>query len=318
MKTTTDHRIVSLLPSATEIACALGLGEQLVGITHCCDFPAKEIEGKPVVVHSALPVHEMELREIDVAVSARLHAGESLYLVDEELLRALAPTLLLTQDLCQVCAPAGNEVARALKALPEKPEVIWMSPHSLADIQSDIMTVGNATGRAREAQHLVSAMRGRIEQVRRRTAAIPDRPRIFCAEWLDPLYCSGHWVPEMVEIAGGCDPLGRKWKDSVRVAWEDVVAAEPDVIVVMACGLNCSEALEEMDWLQDQPGFHDLAAVRNGRFYAVDAGYFSRPGPRVVDGIELLADLLHPRGVRPSGLDIGVPFKAARGDARPP
>jgi iron complex transport system substrate-binding protein len=287
-----EHRIVSLLPSATEIACALGLREQLLAITHCCDYPP-EIEGKPRVVHSALPVEEMSCNEIDVAVSARLKAGQSLYHVDEQLLRELAPTLLLTQDLCQVCAPAGNEVSRALAALPEKPEVVWMSPHSIADIQSDIAAVARATGRERAAERLIIQMSVRLARVADTVKNLP-RPRVFCAEWVDPLFCSGHWVPEQLEIAGGVDMLGRKWKDSVRIAWNDVLETQPEVIFLMACGYNCDEAMRRASWLAEQPGFHDLPAVQQNRVYVVDAGYFSRPGPRVVEGAELLAHLLHP------------------------
>jgi iron complex transport system substrate-binding protein len=308
----TKHRIVSLLPSATEIACALGLAEQLVGITHCCDYPQEQIRGKPVVVRSAIPVHEMSMSEIDAAVSERLHDGESLYVIDEKLLRELAPTVLLTQDLCQVCAPAGNEISRALRAFAEKPEVIWMSPHSLADIQSDLVAVGTATGRRREAQRLVSTMQGRIRDVQRACAGAPRR-RVFCAEWLDPLYCSGHWVPEMVEIAGGQDVLGRKWKDSVRVPWSAVLEAAPEVIIVMACGMRCAEAAESMDWLRARPGFSELPAVRQGRVFAADAAYFSKPGPRVVEGVELLAHLLHPNLCRWRGA--GDAF-CATGEAR--
>jgi iron complex transport system substrate-binding protein len=287
------HRIVSLLPSATEIACALGLAEELVGITHCCDHPRDQIAGKPVVVRSALPVDEMSLREIDVAVSGRLRRGESLYLVDEELLRELAPTLLLTQDLCQVCAPSGNEVSRAVQSLEPKPRVLWMSPHSLADIHSDIVMVGEATERMAEARQIVASMERRVEEVRRKCARAP-RPRVFCAEWLDPLYCSGHWVPEMVEIAGGHDVLGRTWKDSVRVAWDSVRAADPEVIIVMACGMSCAEAADAAEWLRALPVFDEVSAARNGRFFAVDAAYFSTPGPRVAEGVELLAHLIHP------------------------
>ena len=288
-----EHRIISLLPSATEIACALGLGDQLCGITHCCDYPAQQIADKPVLVHSAIPVDEMSCNEIDAAVSARLRAGESLYHVDEELLRELAPTLLLTQDLCQVCAPSGNEISRALAALPRSPEVIWMSPHSIADIQSDIASVAQATDREAEAQRLIVEMSTRLARVAQFVKAAP-RPRVFCAEWIDPLFCSGHWIPEMVEIAGGIEVLGRKWKDSVRLTWNQVLESQPEIIVLMACGYDCDEAMRRASWLSQQPGFDDLPAVQQHRVYVVDAAYFSRPGPRVVDGTELLAHLFHP------------------------
>lgn len=287
------HRIVSLLPSATEIACALGLGDQLLAITHCCDYPPDQIARKPLVVHSALPVDEMSCNEIDVAVSARLRAGESLYHVDEQLLRELNPTLLLTQDLCQVCAPSGNEVSRALAALPQKPQVIWMSPHSIADIQSDITAVAKAAGREAEAHRLFIQMSARLARVADAVKSVP-RPRVFCAEWIDPLFCSGHWIPEMVEIAGGTEVLGRKWKDSVRLNWNQVLETQPEIIILMACGYNCDEAMRRSAWLAEQPGFADLPAVRQNRVYVVDAGYFSRPGPRVIEGTELLAHLIHP------------------------
>jgi iron complex transport system substrate-binding protein len=302
MKKAMPLRIVSLLPSATEIACALALGEELVGITHCCDYPMPVIRGKPLVVHSAIRVHKMSLREIDTAVSQHLRAGKSLYHVDEALLRRLAPTLMLTQDLCQVCAPAGNEVGRALDALMEKPEVIWMSPHSIGDIEGDILAVGKATARVVKAKQLITRMRERLDRVAERVAALDTRPRVFCAEWLDPVYCSGHWVPEMVEIAGGVDVLGRKWADSVRVEWDRVIEAQPEVIILMACGYNCAESMKTIQWLFEQHGFEGLPAARLGRVFVVDAGYFSRPGPRIVDGVELLAHLLHPEKCAWSGL----------------
>ena len=201
-RATSELRLVSLLPSATEMACALGLADQLLGITHCCDYPP-EIRGKPLVVHGNIPVGELSLREIDSAVSASLARGESLYHVDEQLLRELAPTHILTQDLCQVCAPAGNEVTRALKALPHQPQVLWMSPHSIGQIEGNLRELGKATGREAEAEHLITAGRSRLENISERVAQTTHRPRVFCAEWITPLFCAGHWTPEMVEIAGG-------------------------------------------------------------------------------------------------------------------
>lgn len=290
---TSELRLVSLLPSATEMACALGLADQLLGITHCCDYPP-EIRGKPLVVHGNIPVGELSLREIDSAVSASLARGESLYHVDEQLLRELAPTHILTQDLCQVCAPAGNEVTRALKALPHQPQVLWMSPHSIGQIEGNLRELGKATGREAEAEHLITAGRSRLENISERVAQTTHRPRVFCAEWITPLFCAGHWTPEMVEIAGGTDVLGRKWADSVRVSWDAVREAAPEMLILMPCGYDCDSARAQAAWLVQQPGWFDLPAVRNDLVFAVDAGYFSRPGPRVVDGTELLAHLFHP------------------------
>lgn len=292
-RATSELRLVSLLPSATEMACALGLADQLLGITHCCDYPP-EIRGKPLVVHGNIPVGELSLREIDSAVSASLARGESLYHVDEQLLRELAPTHILTQDLCQVCAPAGNEVTRALKALPHQPQVLWMSPHSIAQIEGDLRELGKATGREAEAEHLIAAGRSRLKNISERVAQTTHRPRVFCAEWIDPLFCAGHWTPEMVEIAGGTDVLGRKWADSVRVTWDAVRDAAPELLILMPCGYDRDSARAQAAWLVQQPGWFDLPAVRNDLVFAVDAGYFSRPGPRVVDGTELLAHLFHP------------------------
>jgi len=290
---TSELRLVSLLPSATEMACALGLADQLLGITHCCDYPP-EIRGKPLVVHGNIPVDDLSLGEIDRAVSAALGCGESLYHVDEQLLRELAPTHILTQDLCQVCAPAGNEVTRALKALPTQPQVLWMSPHSIAEIHDNLRELGQTTGRETEAEQLINAGNARLQTVAAQVAQATHRPRVFCAEWVDPLFCAGHWTPEMVEIAGGTDVLGRKWADSVRVTWDAVQKAAPEVLILMPCGFHSHCAKRQAATLLNQPGWAELPAVRNDRVFAVDGGLFNRPSPRVVDGTELLAHLIHP------------------------
>jgi iron complex transport system substrate-binding protein len=290
----TSQQIVSFLPSATEIACALGLTNQLVGITHECDYPV-EIEGKPIVVRSALPIETMSQREIDVAVAERMRAGHSLYQVDERLLQELAPDLILTQDLCQVCAPSGTEVSQALNLLPKKPRILWLTPNSLEEIFANVRELGEATGRAREADELVANGRARLEKIAARTSKLSHRPRVFCMEWLDPVYCSGHWVPEMVALAGGEDALSREGQDSVRVSWDDVVKWAPEVLIITPCGLNLEKSFEQARQLVRYPGWSDLPAVREGQAYAVDANsFFARPGPRVVDGTELLAHLIHP------------------------
>ena len=290
----TSQQIVSFLPSATEIACALGLTDQLVGITHECDYPV-EIEGKPVVVRSALPIETMNQREIDVAFAERMRAGHSLYQVDEKLLQELAPDLILTQDLCQVCAPSGTEVSQALDLLPKKPRILWLTPNSLEQIFANVRELGEATGRVKEAEELIAAGRRRLETIAAKTRNLSTRPRVFCMEWLDPVYCSGHWVPEMVKLAGGVDALSREGKDSIRIPWDDVVEWAPEVLIITPCGFNLEKVIEQADQLVSYTGWSDLPAVREGRVYAVDANsYFARPGPRVVDGTELLAYLIHP------------------------
>jgi len=297
----TRARIVSFLPSATEMACALGLGDQLVGITHECDYPP-EVEGKPVVVRNVLPIEKMSQPEIDAAVARRMRDGLSLYQVDEKLLRELAPDIIMTQDLCQVCAPSGNEVTQALELLSKKPQILWLTPKSLEEIFDNLRELGRATGHAREAEELIAAGHARLEKVAAVTRNLSHRPRVFCLEWLDPVYCSGHWMPEMVEIAGGVDALGRKGTDSVRIPWNDVLEWAPEVLIITPCGFNLEKVVEQTPQLFNNPGWLGLPAVSNGQVYAVDANsYFARPGPRVVDGTELLAHLIHPELFRWAG-----------------
>ena len=287
-------RIVSFLPSATEMVCALGLGDQLVGVTHECDYPP-EARSKPIVVTSVLPLETMTQREIDEAVTQRLRNGESLYQVDETLLRDLSPDIIITQDLCQVCAPSGNELSQALKVLPRQPQILWMTPKSLAGIEENIRALGEATALQARAEQLIARGRARLEKIASRTRNLTERPRVFCMEWLDPIYCCGHWVPELVRMAGGIDALGREGSDSVRIPWDDVRKFDPEILVVMPCGFNLEKVVEQTPKLREYEGWADLSAVRNNRVYAVDANsYFARPGPRVVDGGVLLAHLIHP------------------------
>jgi iron complex transport system substrate-binding protein len=289
-----ELRIVSFLPSATEMVGALGLADHLIGITHECDYPP-EITNKPIVVRNALPLARMSLREIDAAVSARIRNGASLYQVDERLLQELAPTLILTQNLCQVCAPSGNEITQLLKSLRPTPQILWFTPNSLAGIEENLQELGKATDRSKETQAVIASGRARLGKVTTLTRNASKRPRVFCMEWVDPVYCSGHWVPEMVELAGGVDELSRKGTDSVRVGWQDVLNWAPEVLIISPCGFSLTGAAQQMVELFAYPGWADLPAVRQHRVYAVDANsYFARPGPRVVDGIELLAHLFHP------------------------
>lgn len=290
----TTRRIVSFLPSATEMAFALGLGEQIHGVSHECDYPP-EARTKPVVVRNALPIERMSQREIDVAVTERLRQGLSLYKVDEALLREIAPDLIVTQSLCEVCAPSGNEISEALRLLPAQPEILWLTPKSIEQIFGNLTELAEATGRERAAEALIAEARGRLGRVKSVAAEATHRPRVFCMEWIDPVYCSGHWVPEMVDLAGGVDALGRLGTDSVRIPWDDVLAWAPEVLIVAPCGLNLDQAALQARQLLGFPGWPSLPAVRDERVYVVDANaYFARPGPRVVDGTELLAHLIHP------------------------
>jgi iron complex transport system substrate-binding protein len=287
-------RIISFLPAATEMAYALGLGEQVVGVSHECDYPA-DARTKPVVVRCALPVETMALKEIDEAVAECIGSGKNLYEADPAVIERLAPTHILTQALCQVCAPSGNEITQALKAMPSRPQILWFTPHCLEDIFGNLRELAAATGRQAQAEEFIASARFRLEHVAHRVAKAPRRPKVFCLEWIDPCYCCGHWVPEMVEIAGGQDALGCRKTDSIRTSWKDVVAWAPEILIVAPCGFGVEKAGEQANLLLQQPGWSDLPAVRNQRVFAVDANaYFARPGPRVVDGVELLAHLIHP------------------------
>ena len=288
------RRIVSFLPSATEMACALGLGDQLLGVTHECDFPP-DVKKKPIVVRSAVPTESMTQREIDEAVTERLRNGLSVYEVDEARLKDIAPDLILTQDLCQVCAPSGNEVAEVLKGLASKPQILWLTPTSIEQIFDNMRELGEATGRLEVAEALIAQGRATLQNIAGKTAGLVSRPRVFCMEWVDPPYCSGHWVPEMVELAGGIDELGRKGAYSVRVAWNEILNWAPEILLVMPCGCDMERSLKEARSLTGSEGWFGIPAEQEDRVYAVDANaYFARPGPRVVEGTELLAHLIHP------------------------
>lgn len=287
-------RIVSFLPSATEIACALGLGDDLVGVTHECDYPP-EVRSKPVVVHSAIPLSGRTPEQIDEAVRQCLKDGRSVYSVDEALLNELAPDLILTQDLCQVCAPSGNEVGRVIPFLSKVPNILWMTPHTLGDIFTNIRELGEAADRAAAAEALVRRLKDRVEALSRETRKIIPRPRVFCMEWLSPPYTAGHWMAELVERAGGVDDLAQKGKDSVRIEWERILEYAPEILILSPCGFDLRNVLRQAPLLKRYPGWESLPAVKAGRVYAVDANsYFARPGPRVVEGLELLAHLIHP------------------------
>ncbi|MGH9777421.1 MAG: cobalamin-binding protein [Candidatus Acidiferrales bacterium] len=285
-------RICSFLPSATETLYALGLGDSVVGVTYECDFPA-EVKSKPVVVHTKLP-HTSSPGEIDRLVNEFIARGESLYRVDAELLQQIEPDLIVTQDLCHVCAASPDDLSSALRMLPRPPRVVSLNPSTLAEVLDDILRLGEATGRLKQARELVSALRRRIDAVKKAVAGRP-RPRVICLEWLDPPFAAGHWVPEMVECAGGIDALGQAGKPSFRVDWKQVTQSQADIAVLMPCGYDLKQTLAEFTRLPLPEPWPDLPAVRRGQVFAVDAtSYCSRHGPRVVTGIEILAHLIHP------------------------
>lgn len=287
-------RICSLLPSGTEILYALGLGDQVVGVSHECDYPPDALS-KLKVVRTHIESARASSDEIDDAVRRSLERGESLYRVDGEALAQVRPDLIVTQELCEVCAIDEREVSEALRHLPYRPQVVSLHPHTLEELLAEIPLVGERTGRRREAEQLVASLRERIARVRERLSGIAERPRVFCLEWLKPPMASGHWVPEMVELAGGTEVLGRAGEPSRYVTGEEVAAARPEVVVLMPCGFSIERTRRELPLLTAQPWWTSLPAVRRGRVTLVDGpAYFNRSGPRLVDGIELLAGLLHP------------------------
>ncbi len=285
-------RICSLLPSATEIAFALGLGESVVAVTHECDYPPAATK-LPRVTRT--PIHNgMDSRDIDTAVMAAVAQGESLYRIDMEVLRELQPDLILTQQLCEVCAVSVGEVRRALAGLPSQPRVVNLEPRSLDGIIENIFDVADETGTNAAAAEVVAGLRMRMEMVRRRAPTL-HRPRVFCMEWADPLFCGGHWMRELVEIAGGRDDLSLEHQPSRRIEWQQVREFAPEVLVLTCCGFDVARMRREVELLAGNPGFHEIPAVRAGRVYVTNAmAYFSRPGPRIVDSLEILAHLIHP------------------------
>ena len=289
-------RVASLLPGATEMVHFAGAGDALVGVTHECDYPMG-VEKLPNLTGSKIRPG-MSSAEIDAAVEKHLTDTGSLYTLDAELLEELAPDLIITQGLCDVCAVSMDLVGEVVAGLESEPEVLSLNPTSLREVLDDTIRVGEVLGRGEETRAKVAALEERLVRVEEAVAGLP-RPRVGCIEWLDPPFSAGHWVPEMVRIAGGEDLFARPGETSARLTWEEVSEAAPDVLVLMPCGFDAPHAAEEARRvLPELPVWEDLPAVRKGRVWAVDANsYFSRPAPRLVDGVEILARILHPEAL---------------------
>jgi iron complex transport system substrate-binding protein len=280
-------RIVSLVPHATELLFALGLGDQVVGVTHECDHPKQALERRHVTADVLPP--DLSPAEIDAAVRERTERGEAIYRLDEDALRALEPDLIVTQALCPVCAVSYDDVRAVAERLPSHPKVVALDPKTFGEVLGDVKTIAQATGAKEAALLLVASTSRRVEAVRKAVAGAPH-PRVGCLEWLDPVFVAGHWTPQLVEMAGGEDVLGFPGEHSEQTTWETVAAAEPEIVVVMPCGYDAQQALEQAHAYADQ-----IAKLGAQKVVAVNASaYFSRPGPRLVDGIELLAHILHP------------------------
>lgn len=281
-----------MVPSATEIVCALGLEDALVGVTHECDHPPSA-RAKPVVVESALP-QGLDSAGIDAEARAAAREGRSLYRINAALARELRPDVVVTQALCEVCAASRPEVEALVAALGYRPRVVTLTPTTLDEALEDVVRVGDATSRRKEAEALVAELRGRVRAVERAVRGAP-RPRVACLEWLAPPMHGGHWVPDMVARAGGVDALAEPGHHARAVTWQGLRDAAPEALFLMPCGFDVARALREGPALLARPELRGLPAVRAGRVYALDANaHFSRPGPRLVDGLEVLAAALHP------------------------
>jgi len=293
-------RICSLLPSATEIVFALGLGDRVVGVTHECDFPP-EARRRPVVTRSAVPEDTPDSRVIHQHIARAVHAGSSIYTLDHARLAALDPDLILTQELCDVCAVSYAQVTAAVRRLEGPRRVLSLAPTSLEGILTTILQVGEAAGVPERAQALVAGLRARIDAITARAAGRARRPRVVALEWLDPPFVGGHWVPEMVRRAGGQDVLGPEGRPSTRVSWARIADAAPEVIVLMPCGFDLARTRAALAAADLPPAWRTLDAVVAGAVYAVDgSAYFNRPGPRIVDGLAILAEILHPEAFPPT------------------
>lgn len=291
-------RIVSLLPSATEIVFALGLGDELVGVTHECDFPP-EAAGKPVMTRSVNDLASASSRDIHRLVSAAVHGGSSLYALDEDALADAHPDLILTQELCPVCAVSYREVNEVARAIDAAMTVVSLEPTSIEGILHTITTVGAMTESEDTALDLVESLRERLNSIEQVVQARRDEgqraPRVVGLEWLDPPFAVGHWVPEQIRRAGGWDLLGADGEPSRQTDWEAISEVDPEMLLVMPCGFHLAETVQSWEGLARPPGYRELAAVRRDQVFALDgSAYFSRPGPRVIDGIELLAEIFDP------------------------
>jgi iron complex transport system substrate-binding protein len=287
-------RVVSLLPAATEIVGILGQLDAVVGVSHECDYPP-EVNAKPRVTHCQIHGAGLSSAAIDRWVRETIASTGTLYTLDEPLLRRLQPDIILTQRLCDVCAVGYGSVMALAKSLPGHPQVVNLEPSSLADIFENIRCVSRVLGVPERADSVVTALVERVEVVQARWAHASHRPKCFLMEWIDPPYCSGHWGPELVELAGGIEPLGLKGKDSTRIPWERVLDARPEVIVLACCGHRPERTLDDLPILRQYPDWESLPAVQQGRVYIVNgSAYFSRPGPRIVDSLEILAEIMHP------------------------
>lgn len=294
-------RIVSFLPSATEMLYDLGVGDQVLAVTHECNYP-NAAKTKPRVIHSVFDPQKMSSQEIDSKVVDLMKSGKDIYVLDEQVLKKANPNLIVAQGICEVCSPFTKEINRAVAILGGKAEVLILDPRTLDDILGNITEIGKKVGKIREAQDIVQTLRSRIKSIQH----IPKgaRPKVLCIEWLEPLFTAGHWVPQMVELAGGINVISATGDQSRRMEFGEAAKADPDIIILMPCGFDVKRTIQEYEDNMDLHDWRSLRAVKQGQVYAVNANeYFSKPGPRTIIGVEILAKIINPDTFR----DLQVP-----------
>ncbi len=301
-------RIVSLLPSATELVCGLGLRQQLVGVSHECDYPNSVI-GLPVLTSSRIP-EGLDSGSIDHLVTEQLESDQALYDLNIDVLTSLRPDLIVTQALCDVCAVSGNDVARAVGSLPNNPEVINLEPNCLTDVLDTVELLAEAADCVKQGQIYLRELRYRISQVNNKSSVInlSDKPRVALLDWLDPIFDGGHWSPEIIELAGGIACFGNKREPSQRRSWNDLIQARPDIIFIALCGFNVERSMQDVEDFFSSQEFSVLRDQVGSKIFLVDGNaYFSRPGPRLVDALEIMANAIHPLIHKlPSNLPVAI------------
>lgn len=296
-----SERIVSFLPSATEVLYEIGAGDQIFGVTHECKFP-ESAKRKPKVINSSFDPAKMNSKEIDNKIVELMQSGRDIYVIDDRILKEAKPDLIVAQGVCEVCSPFTKEIKRAISILDYKPDVLILDPHDLDDILISIMDVAERVGRIKEGRKLIVSLQNRIDSIRIRPKE--NKPKVLCIEWIDPFFAAGHWIPQMVEIAGGINGLGSYGKPSYRIDMDEIIKFDPDKIILMPCGFDIDRTLIEFEQAKISNKWKSLQAVQNNEIFAVDAGaYFSKPSPRTITGLEILAKIIHPDKF----LDIIVP-----------
>ena len=295
-----EKRIVSFLPSATEILYEIGAGSQIIGVTHECNYPVNA-KSKPRIINSSFDASTMSSKEIDDKIVELFSNGKDIYIINDNFLKELRPDIIVAQGICEVCSPFTKEVRRAISILGYNPEVIILDPSSISDILDNIYEISKRIGKIKKGKNLVKSLEDKMNKIKKITELNneKDLPKILCLEWIDPFFTAGHWVPEMVEIAGGVNGLSKNKEQSRRASLEEIKEFDPDKIILMPCGFNIDRTIKEYKnntTLNKNQAWNNLRAIKNNELYAVDAGsYFSKPGPRTITGIEILAKIISPK-----------------------